>query len=141
METIFHLPQGLTMIGKRMTLMDILFSFEGRISRSTFWLAYLALGSIMFLGMMVDLLIWSQPWIFDSLFQILMIWPSWALIIKRCHDRNRSPWFLLIFFIPILGPFWLIIEIGFLEGTQGDNLYGIAPDIANDAWVVGSTIE
>ncbi|GHU87403.1 hypothetical protein AGMMS49941_10860 [Deferribacterales bacterium] len=47
-------------------------------------------------------------------------------LIKRCHDRNRSGWFILLFLVPIVN-LWAIIELGFLRGTVGDNKYGCDP--------------
>lgn len=53
----------------------------------------------------------------------LCSWPT-----KRWHDRNKSGWWNLISFIPIAGPIWAFIELGFLKGTPGANLYGLPPD-------------
>jgi uncharacterized membrane protein YhaH (DUF805 family) len=44
--------------------------------------------------------------------------------VKRCHDRNRSGWFLLIGWLPIMN-LWLFIELGFLAGTVGPNRFGL----------------
>ena len=43
--------------------------------------------------------------------------------IKRCHDRGRSGWFVLLYFVPILC-LWPMIELMFFRGTIGDNEYG-----------------
>ncbi|MGH6969800.1 MAG: DUF805 domain-containing protein [Stellaceae bacterium] len=31
-----------------------------------------------------------------ALYIVAMIWPGLAVGIKRCHDRDRSGWFLLV---------------------------------------------
>ena len=53
--------------------------------------------------------------------------PSFVLAIKRCHDRDKSGWFVLISFIPVIGPIWLLVELGFLRGSQGENRFGPDP--------------
>jgi uncharacterized membrane protein YhaH (DUF805 family) len=51
-------------------------------------------------------------------------WLGLVSNIRRYHDRNKSGWWLLFGFIPVIGALWQIIELGFLSGTQGDNDYG-----------------
>jgi len=46
--------------------------------------------------------------------------------IRRWHDRDKSGWWVFIGFIPIIGPLWTLIELGFLPGTPGPNHYGEA---------------
>lgn len=36
----------------------------------------------------------------------------------RCHDRNKSGFFLLIFLVPFIGPVWLFVELFFLRSKQ-----------------------
>ena len=50
-----------------------------------------------------------------------------AVFAKRCHDLDRSPWFLLVGLIPIVGQIWLLVELGFRRGTVGANGYGADP--------------
>jgi uncharacterized membrane protein YhaH (DUF805 family) len=58
---------------------------------------------------------------------IALLWPSVAIAIKRWHDRGKSGWWMLIFFVPIVGWIWGGIELGFLKGTDGPNEYGPDP--------------
>jgi uncharacterized membrane protein YhaH (DUF805 family) len=46
------------------------------------------------------------------------------LHIKRFHDRGKSGWWVLILFIPVIGFFWAIIDLGILQGDPGDNRFG-----------------
>ncbi len=46
---------------------------------------------------------------------------------KRYHDRNKSGWWVLIVFVPVIGGLWYLIECGFLRGTPGPNNYGPDP--------------
>lgn len=57
---------------------------------------------------------------------IAAFWPNLAVGIKRCHDRGRSGWFLLIGLVPLLN-LWLAVELMFLRGTVGSNRFGPDP--------------
>ncbi|MBM9514724.1 zinc-ribbon domain-containing protein [Desulfogranum marinum] len=108
-----------------------LFSFDGRIGRQSFWCAY---PIIFFLGLALSV---SGEFIKESqnmtgLFIIvvltfLLLWPSLAIQVKRWHDRNKSGNWVLLNLIPIVGSMWVIIELGFLKGTEGNNVYGDDP--------------
>ncbi|MBV9199389.1 MAG: DUF805 domain-containing protein, partial [Alphaproteobacteria bacterium] len=50
--------------------------------------------------------------------------PGMAVAIRRCHDRDRYAWFLLVILVPLLGPVWLAIELGIRRGTKGANRFG-----------------
>ncbi|MEE9544269.1 MAG: DUF805 domain-containing protein [Rhodospirillales bacterium] len=54
-------------------------------------------------------------------------WTSLAVGAKRCHDRGRSGWFQLISLIPLIGSLWLLVELGFLKGKEGENRFGPDP--------------
>ena len=50
-----------------------------------------------------------------------------ATATKRYHDRNKSGWWILIVFVPVIGAIWYFVECGFLRGTRGPNPYGPDP--------------
>jgi uncharacterized membrane protein YhaH (DUF805 family) len=54
---------------------------------------------------------------------LLLLWPSICLYAKRWHDRDKSGWWSLIGLIPIIGGLWMLIELGFLRGTEGPNRF------------------
>jgi uncharacterized membrane protein YhaH (DUF805 family) len=58
---------------------------------------------------------------------VVATWISLAIGVKRWHDRNKTGWWMLINFVPVIGPFWYLIECGFLKGTSGPNTYGPDP--------------
>ena len=58
---------------------------------------------------------------------LLILWPYICLYAKRWHDRDKSGWWTLIMFVPIIGSIWLIVELGFLRGTPGANRFGPDP--------------
>jgi len=47
--------------------------------------------------------------------------------VKRYHDRDKSGWWILILFIPLVGFIWFLIELGCLPGTPGPNRFGPDP--------------
>ncbi|WP_420133065.1 DUF805 domain-containing protein [Rhodopseudomonas sp.] len=144
----------------------LLFSFKGRINRAKYWLvsllnvaAWMVFGSIA--------LIWLGGLDSDNLFRFaggaLLIWAvaialsiagTWAFLatgIKRLHDRDKSGWWIVLFwFGPGLGggsgtamgdssanlalsligfgiAVWGFVELGCLRGTRGPNQYGPDP--------------
>lgn len=115
-----------------------LFSFQGRASRSKFWLVFLlsifvsfvvVLFSILALPALIFMGTFSPKLasIVSMLLYVLMIpmwWISIATSVKRFHDRNKSGWWYLIVLIPFIGGLWIIIENGFLGGTVGANNFG-----------------
>jgi len=77
-------------------------AFDGRASRSEFWwwllftfLASAATGIV------------SQT--LSALFSLGVMLPSLAVGARRLHDTNRSGWFLLLWFIPLIG--WIILIV------------------------------
>jgi len=58
----------------------------------------------------------------------LWIWTTVAMQIKRWHDRDKSGIWMLVGFIPMIGPLWILIELAFLPGTQGPNRFGPSPN-------------
>ncbi|WP_417430347.1 DUF805 domain-containing protein [Kiloniella sp.] len=62
--------------------------------------------------------------LFSGIFSLLALIPSILILIKRWHDRDKSGWWTLIIFVPIIGSFWVLIECGFLRGTAGPNRFG-----------------
>jgi uncharacterized membrane protein YhaH (DUF805 family) len=47
-----------------------------------------------------------------------------AVSVRRLHDRNKSGWWVLLYFVPVIGQIWLFLELGVLAGTPGPNRYG-----------------
>ena len=110
-----------------MPLTLILFSFNGRISRKTFWLTLLGLSfANAVFGIIIDHS-GSNALILKILWTPLGLWTSIAFQVKRWHDRGKTGFMVLCNLIPILGIFWSLIELGFLKGTEGINSYGKNP--------------
>jgi len=111
-----------------LSIKEILFSFKGRIPRKTYW--YSALGMILasfVLMFLVALLTGGNESAISVIMLILyipLIWVSLAIQVKRWHDRNKSGWWVLISFVPLIGPIWALIENGFLAGDEAENRFG-----------------
>jgi uncharacterized membrane protein YhaH (DUF805 family) len=106
----------------------LLFSFTGRIGRQTYWLCTLGFFLFFFL---ISMLLGSDeeglravPMLVVMLVSTFM---GFAVAAKRWHDRDKSGWWSLIAFVPIVGGLWMLIELGFLPGTRGPNRFGPDP--------------
>ncbi|MGH7953608.1 MAG: DUF805 domain-containing protein [Limisphaerales bacterium] len=100
------------------TIFKIYFQFSGRIPRSTYWLASIPVAVVALIADLCDEHSWS------ILLWLAIIWPSLAIATKRWHDRDKSGWWNLINFIPLVGGIWSLVECGFLPGTDGQNRFG-----------------
>lgn len=126
-----------------MPLLQLLFGFHGRIRRIQFWLAFFGVVGvwvllslpISFLPPRSDTIDLEnpRPALPDLVFLlailalwVLSTWVGLALQVKRWHDRDKSGWWCLVGLIPF-GGLWMLIECGFLDGTQGPNKYGLSP--------------
>ncbi len=110
----------------------LLFAFDGRINRGKFWAGILAswvialvVGGI--IGGILYQIASGLGWLVWVAVYAGLIWVGLAISVKRWHDRDKSGWWILIGFVPIIGGLWALIETGFLEGTKGDNQYGPDP--------------
>ena len=128
----------ITRAEKLRSLTWLLFSLEGRIPRSTFWLYILVVGFVQLLvgfvvGFIINLLPPSGGILivgFSAYFALILVltgFPWLALNVKRCHDTDLSGGFVLMNLIPVLGPIIYLVAIGFLPGTKGENRYGPDP--------------
>jgi uncharacterized membrane protein YhaH (DUF805 family) len=53
------------------------------------------------------------------------------VLVKRLHDRGSGAASLLWLLLPVLGPLWLFINLGFRKGIDGDNQFGPDPLLVN----------
>jgi len=139
-----------------MNLSTMLFSFTGRINRARYWLAVLAVGVvgtlIVVLGIALEIGRAYPATIAIGVAVVLALaWIDLAVSVKRLHDRDKSAWWLLLFYVvpaailPVLGllgnrsanlilgsvragiGIWAFVEIACLRGTPGPNRYGSDP--------------
>ena len=116
-----------------MTLAQLYLSPKGRLNRFGYWVKFaIPIFILTALAGVLDMALGSTPdgtGVFSIIVNILIIWPSLVGGIKRCHDRNKSGWFLLIMLIPVIGVIWALIDLGFLKGTPGTNRFGPSPEL------------
>ena len=141
------------MLNVLVSVVGFLFSRKGRISRLPFWGYHIAMTLVAWFGLisltlatfgplindleagetveatgqsidMADLELYAFAGVF---LWTVYIWSNCAVNARRWHDRDKSGWWSLIAFIPIIGPLWMFIECGFLPGTRGSNRFGDAP--------------
>jgi len=98
--------------------------FSGRINRKQFWLyGYIPLLVVLLAVPFVA----AVAVLIRVILSASVFWVSLALQIKRWHDRDKPAWWIFIGLIPIAGPVWALIELGFLRGTPSENRYGPVP--------------
>ena len=98
------------------------FVFEGRASRSEYWWFQLIVTPSYFISTIFENNI-SYFFLGITLFTLI---PAISAGVRRLHDTNRSGFFLLIGFIPIIGGFALLFFL-IPEGTKGKNRFGPNP--------------
>jgi uncharacterized membrane protein YhaH (DUF805 family) len=141
-------------------LFEFLFGASGRIGRAKYWHSVLIyIGG----GLMTAVILFTAAGIAAPLFVVMIVvvlipWLLWgfSFTTKRLHDRGKSAWWLLVFYLVpgVLGQFaeaawfggaagtvlhyvlalaafaltiWGFIEVGCLRGTAGPNTYGPDP--------------
>jgi uncharacterized membrane protein YhaH (DUF805 family) len=123
--------------------------FSGRSRRKEYWLFALFHGMISgfilfgFIGALVankglsglssSALNFLTIFIFWTLATII---PNLAVTVRRLHDINFSGWALFVNFIPLIGPFILLIMM-LIDGTTGPNKHGADPKERGDYWWEG----
>jgi uncharacterized membrane protein YhaH (DUF805 family) len=99
-------------------------NFSDRACRSEywFWILFVIIGDIVTLG--IDAAIGVQ--VTSALFGLAVLIPGIAIAVRRLHDLDRTSWWILLWFIPIVG--WIILLIWFCtRGTEGPNRFGPDP--------------
>ena len=128
----------------------LLFTFQGRINRAKYWIA-----AIVYMSLIIVVVALGFFFDFNALFFVLasiifiaLFVSGFAVGIKRLHDRDKSGWWLLLFYLapPMLDglgrgigvalifqlasaavSIWALVELGFLRGTSGPNQFGPDP--------------
>ena len=102
--------------------LSLWFSWKGRVNRRPYFFAGLAVGCFLEGRKLVpdEYVIVYLPLLLAAVYSAVV------LGIKRCHDRDRTGWFMLVNFIPVVS-LWPLIELTFFKGTPGPNKYGEDP--------------
>jgi len=106
--------------------------FSGRSRRKEYWFFVLFAVIISIVLGVIDTMIGTQAGgigILSGIYALAILIPSIAVSVRRLHDIDKTGWWILIGFIPIIGTIILLI-FAFLPGTAGDNKYGADPKAA-----------
>jgi uncharacterized membrane protein YhaH (DUF805 family) len=102
-------------------------NFSGRDQRSAFWywvLFSVIVGTVLTL---VDQQLSDEGTpILSGLFSLATLIPNLAIAARRLHDTDRSGWWQLLVFIPLIGIIVLIVWYA-SRGTSGPNRFGPNP--------------
>ncbi|MCM1164200.1 MAG: DUF805 domain-containing protein [Muribaculaceae bacterium] len=104
-------------------------NFAGRASRSEYW--WYALFTFL-LGLVIGFVFsFSETveCIVMGIVQLALILPGLGLCVRRLHDTNKSGWWILLAFIPLIGA--LVLIFWFCQpSTPDSNEYGPVPNLA-----------
>jgi uncharacterized membrane protein YhaH (DUF805 family) len=153
------------------SLTTLLFTYTGRINRAKYWLTLLVYLAITVLLIAIGLIMFGNSLLavgdeetdeivvgllsrgigFTLIVLVVyipMVVSGFMVGIKRLHDRDKSGWWLLVFYVLpgvlnaigetlaagwifSLASFaisiWALVELGLLRGTAGPNRYGPDP--------------
>jgi uncharacterized membrane protein YhaH (DUF805 family) len=99
-------------------------NFSGRASRSEYWYWILFIVIADIVAAIIDQALGMQ--LVTGLFGLVTIIPNIAIAIRRLHDLDRTGWWILLGFIPLIG--WIILLIWYVtKGTDGPNRFGPDP--------------
>lgn len=141
-------------------LFEFLFGASGRISRAKYWRSVLL---FIIAGLMTAVILFTAAGIATPLLIIMVVvvlipWLLWGISFttERLHDRDKSAWWLVVFYlvpgtlgqlgetiwlggaapaalhsilalVALALTIWGFVEIGCLRGTAGSNTYGPDP--------------
>lgn len=98
--------------------------FDGRATRQQYWmyiLTYIILSIAA--SIVLGLILGETGLLLVNLIGLALILPSLAIAVRRLHDVDKSGWWLLISFIPLVGQ--IVLLIFFIQkGTAGPNRFG-----------------
>jgi uncharacterized membrane protein YhaH (DUF805 family) len=99
--------------------------FTGRSRRQEFWM-FVLINAIIMIGLTVIETVVGGPGILGTLYSLAVLVPSLAVGARRLHDTNRSGWWQLIGFVPLIG--LIVLIVFFVADSQpGSNQYGPNP--------------
>ena len=109
------------------------FDIKGRSSRLEFWtfaiFVFVFSNAIYFTERALSLhLTYHGLGILSGVFAVITFIPSLSVSIRRLHDRNKSGWWFLLVFLPVIGFIWLHV-LFLLKGDQVANRFGDRPTL------------
>ncbi|XOV88803.1 MAG: DUF805 domain-containing protein [Pseudomonadota bacterium] len=104
---------------------------EGRARRKEYWIFVLINLVVSLILAVIDSATGSYDpesglGLLGTLYALGVFLPSVTVAVRRLHDTDRSGWWLLLVFLPIIG-FLVLLVFMVLPGTPGDNRFGVDP--------------
>src|SRR3712207_2913707 len=84
-------------------------TFAGRAQRSEYWYFFLLMIVVDIVASVLDSAIFGDMPVLYLIATLALIVPSIAAAVRRLHDTERSGWWLLLGFIPVVGTIVLIV--------------------------------
>lgn len=105
--------------------------FSGRATRSQYWLFSLVLFGMLIIALMIDQVFGDTTTdepagVISGLVYLAHLVPSIAVGVRRLHDTDRSGWWLLAVFVPLIGQLAVLIFMC-LPSSPGRNRFDVAP--------------
>jgi len=105
--------------------------FEGRARRKEYWFFILfniliGIGLAIIDNMTGTLNAETGTGLLSGIYSLAVLIPTIAVAMRRLHDTDRSGWWLLLAFVPLIGGLVLLVFF-VLDGTPGSNRFGPSP--------------
>ncbi len=102
--------------------------FNGRARRQEYWMFFLFNLIFAIVLIVLDAVIGTGG-ILNIVYSLAVFIPGIAVTVRRLHDTDRSGWWFLIAFVPLIG-FIVLLVFMVMEGQQSSNQYGENPKAA-----------
>ena len=97
-------------------------TFTGRATRPEYWWFYL-FTFLLTQGLAVIETVVGSPGVLSGLASLAVLVPMLSAGARRLHDTDRSGWWQLLWFVPIVG--WIVVIVFLCQrGTEGANRFG-----------------
>ncbi len=107
--------------------------FSGRARRKEYWMFVLMNFLVSILISFVGAVIGDTDGLIavslSGVYALFIFIPSLAVTVRRLHDTNKSGWWILITFVPLIGGLVLLIFM-IMDSDPNTNAYGANPKTA-----------
>lgn len=104
------------------------FNFKGRATRAEYWYFFFSTHVLYLISLFITHLNGDINYFIsvNVAVYILLLYLNIATAIRRLHDINKTGWWYLLIFIPIINIFIIFVFLYWFckKGTAGDNNYG-----------------